>query len=77
MAVAEDGTHNTRLTKDDTGIRTALNVGIVPLTQLATRRVIGKLRALAQPEFFEVCISREHLDGVARWIPGISECWSW
>ena len=75
-----DGTHNARLTEDHTSIRTTLDVEVVPLTQFATRRVIGELCALAQPRFqtelFKVCVSRELLGGVARWIPGVLECWS-
>ena len=72
-------THNTGLTEDHTSIRTTLDVDIVLLTQFATRGVIGELGALAQPRFqtecFEVRVSRELLGRVARWIPGVLECW--
>jgi hypothetical protein len=72
--VKRDGTHRSRLAKDNTGIRTTLNVVIVLLTQFATRRIVGKLGALAQQaEFFEVCIPRELFGGVARWAPGVLE----
>lgn len=74
------GTYNARLTEDHTSIRTTLDVDVVFLAQFTTRRVVGELGALPQPRFqtecFEMCVSRELLGCVARWIPGVLECWS-